>query len=239
MSAELRFDTIDEEVFDRACSEAVSALKDEGTPGRLVEYYDTATRYAGSTFAGLGVNSNNSIDATDLLAVTSLNVSIGNHAIRRFLEDDSLRAEIADALEGLPTCAVQDVRDEDFSAMAHFYELVKKTLAPADVKSSNRWVTASKIVARKRPDLFPVRDRVVCGRLGIIKLNNYSSDWRVFRTIMRTREVADLLAELPSRINQRRENRSVVLGDETPLRLLDAALWMWSPETSEPELEPE
>lgn len=37
-----------------------------------------------------------------------------------------------------------------------------RTLLPAQPGSSNRWVFAAKLCARKRPYLFPVRDRSVC-----------------------------------------------------------------------------
>lgn len=226
MAAKLKFAGIDDEVFDKAIAVAVSGLNDEGTPARLAEYYDRNTNYAGATFAGLQPASASEITATDLLAVTTLGVSIGDHAIRRFLEDDQTRHDVSAALAALPEKPLEEVTDDEFVPMAELYELVKSTLASPDAKTFNSWVTASKIVARKRPDLFPVRDSVVCTNLGIMKLNYYLSDWRVFRCLMRESEVTSLLSRLPERINTRRGERAVDFATETPLRLLDAALWM-------------
>lgn len=226
MVVELKFAGIDDGVYDKAIAVAVSALNDEGTPARLAEYYDRNTNYAGATFAGLQPASASEITATDLLAVTTLGVSIGDHAIRRFLEDDQTRHDVSAALAALPEKPLEEVTDAEFVPMAELYELVKNILASPDAKTFNSWVTASKIVARKRPDLFPVRDNVVCTSLGIMKLNYYLSDWRVFRCLMRDSEVTSLLLKLPGRINTQRGERAVDFAKETPLRLLDAALWM-------------
>ena len=63
-------------------------------------------------------------------------------------------------------------------AMADMYQALKSALSPPDVKNPNPWVTASKLCARKRPDLFPVRDNVVCTYLGLIDpKGNYQVDW--------------------------------------------------------------
>jgi hypothetical protein len=40
-----------------------------------------------------------------------------------------------------------------------------RTLLATDTTDSNRWVFAAKLCARKRPNLFPVRDSQVCGYL--------------------------------------------------------------------------
>ena len=40
-----------------------------------------------------------------------------------------------------------------------------KTVMSSEEKSSNWWVFGSKLSARKRPLLFPVRDSLVCGYL--------------------------------------------------------------------------
>ena len=45
-------------------------------------------------------------------------------------------------------------------------------------------MTASKLCARKRPDLFPVRDKEVCDYLGLTQLRNYQADWQVFRSLI-------------------------------------------------------
>lgn len=226
MSAKLEWDDIDDVVLSDAIDEATRVLADERTPVRLAMYYDRGTNYAGATFAGLTPNPAEEITASDLIAVTSLGVSIGDHAIRLFLEDDEIRQAIAEALRGLPAQSLKNASDEELQPMADLYELVKKTLATPGAQSSNRWVTASKVVARKRPDLFPVRDNVVCTGLGILGLKNYLSDWRVFRRLMQNDTIESLLAALPPRIAESSSSAATDCAGETPLRLLDASLWM-------------
>jgi hypothetical protein len=46
--------------------------------------------------------------------------------------------------------------------MEAVYSPVKQALGNPEVKRTNPWVTASKLCARKRPHLFPVREKVVC-----------------------------------------------------------------------------
>ena len=45
--------------------------------------------------------------------------------------------------------------------MEQLYEAIKQALSANTLKNPNAWVTASKLCARKRPDLFPVRDKEV------------------------------------------------------------------------------
>lgn len=108
--------------------------------------------------------------------------------------------------------------------MERFYDLVKSLLAKADTKSSNPWVTASKIVARKRPKLYPVRDRVVCDFLGISRLNDRAKDWVVFRELMRDEEIRAALSASMSKAEALKDER-VVRFDVEPLRQLDVVLW--------------
>jgi hypothetical protein len=59
--------------------------------------------------------------------------------------------------------------------MAELYESVARCLRRAGAQRSNAWVTASKICARKRPNLFPVRDNVVLDLLAY-RRHNPSTD---------------------------------------------------------------
>ena len=91
--------------------------------------------------------------------------------------------------------------------------------------SSNPWVTSSKVVARKRPDLFPVRDNVVCKYLGIDRLGDRAKDsGPSFAQLMRDEAVRSELDGVKAKVNELNvENRSVL--DKEPLRLLDVILW--------------
>jgi Family of unknown function (DUF6308) len=77
--------------------------------------------------------------------------------------------------------------------MERLYLQVKPALSRSEVHDKNAWVTASKLCARKRPDLFPVRDRIVCEYLGLLKNGNYQVDWQVFRYLISQRDVRDAI----------------------------------------------
>jgi hypothetical protein len=74
-------------------------------------------------------------------------------------------------------------------AMAAFYDQVKRALSADTVRNPDARVTASKLCARKRPNLLPVRDRLVCGHLGLAALQNYQVDWQIFRSLMRDHDI--------------------------------------------------
>lgn len=220
------FPLLDEPVRKQARDQALYALNDSETPSRLAAYYNPRSNFAGATFAQLEPNPAYKITAADLLAVTTLSVSIPVHGIRRILEDDEFRGPINAALRNLPTRPLESTNDDDLEPMAQFYDRVKAQLSRVGVENGNPWVTASKVVARKRPDLFPVRDNVVCRFLGIDRLRDRAKDWSVFRFLMNDEEISLQLQKLPAQALQaaRKAGTPIAL-DSEPLRLLDVALW--------------
>jgi hypothetical protein len=104
-----------------------------------------------------------------------------------------------------------------YAAMAQLYTVVKRTLG------KNPWVSASKLCARKRPRLFPVRDKRVRMLLGLYEHRDYTVDWQVFSHVMRQASVVDRLAELKEDAEAERDEVSL---DSYPLRNLDVVLWM-------------
>ena len=223
------FPDVDPAVVDGAVARAVEALDADLTPGLLAVFYDPSTGFAGHTFASLGPVTSESVTATDLLALTTLNIELSPYEIRRIVSHEESGRRLSELLAGLPEARLEDTTPGDFVQMEAFYDEVKRLLAPSKAKSSNRWVAASKLAARKRPGLFPVRDRVVCGYLGILGLRNRARDWFVFRELMRRDEISDRLRELPTRIEKAKGARSVNV-DAEPLRLLDATLWRYGKE---------
>lgn len=224
MSTTPAFPDVSDAVIDHARDQALKALQDPSAPRRVAQFYDPETNYAGATFAQLEPRDQKAVTAADLLATTTLSVRIPPRAVRRFLEDRETTSQLSEALAELPSCGLEEVTAEDFDAMCSFYDLVKASLAQAGVRSSNPWVTASKITARKRPDLFPVRDGVVCGFLGIERLQDRAKDWMVFRNLLRDDEVIANLNELPDLTQREHEGVPLPL-DSEQLRLLDAVLW--------------
>ena len=111
--------------------------------------------------------------------------------------------------------------DTTLLAMAELHEELKLYLAPSQSKAKNPWVTTSKLCARKRPNLFPVRDNVVCSMLGLG--NSYQLDWQVFRRLMQASDLRERLDEIVDRAAERGAETG---SPNNRLRHLDAILWM-------------
>jgi len=82
------------------------------------------------------------------------------------------------------------------------------------------------LTARKRPDLFPVRDSVVCGYLGLDKgrKQNYEVDWQVFRRLLQDDGVR---SQLDAVVDEAARRPGVDVGFVNGrLRHLDVVLWM-------------
>ncbi|MGO4956696.1 DUF6308 family protein [Luteococcus sp. Sow4_B9] len=204
--------TPNDAVNARAVVRARRAVSSPDAPEDLARYYAVDGNYAGATFTTLEGNDPHRITPADLLAITTLSVSVSPRGIRRFESNDG-----ADFLRNLDE--QWDLGDEDAEAhaesMGALYSFVKERL------EGNKWVTASKICARKRPKLFPVRDTVVSQYLGLTMQAN--EDWPAFAAIMRDKETLDALAQAVAGA----QRPGVDLGEETPmLRHLDVVLWM-------------
>lgn len=190
----------------------------------LVDYYSRSGNYAGSTFVDLEPVSPWDITAADLLALTLLSVEAPPYSVRRLLEPSPDRDRVLHLLseQALPRDAgLATASTEVLESMAALHETLRRCLSPAHVKTPNSWVKASKLCARKRPDLFPVRDNVVCAflRLG----HNYQVDWQVFRRVMQDRDIRDHIDDLASQAVA----RGAEIGDSSlRLRHLDVLLWM-------------
>ncbi|WP_130014793.1 DUF6308 family protein [Serinicoccus sediminis] len=164
--------------------EALDVVGEDPVGRRLASYYDRADNFAGATFADLPPLEPLDITATDLHAVSLLSVNVGPGATRRFLEPGPARSALLTKLRSVPDVELRAAGSDDFVAMAAFYDAVKMHLGEPTASSSDRWVTASKSCAPKRPYLFPVRDSVVRGFLGLTQYSNYQVDWQVFRAML-------------------------------------------------------
>lgn len=212
---------VDAALTSAALSTVERALELPESESHLASYYKSDSNYAGSTFLCLEPNDPMRVIAADLLAVTTLSVSIHPRAIRSFEENAGLLASQLADLD--PAWRIEEI-DPGRAAvpMSRLYETVKKCLTRAGAKRTNAWVTASKICARKRPDLFPVRDNIVLELLGLPK--NYPVDWPVFQAVMAS---SDLMAQLDARVLAASSVEGVVIGDPgNRLRHLDVVLWM-------------
>jgi hypothetical protein len=213
-----------EAVKSHALHKVQQSLEDPGAAKDLATYYDRKGNYAGATFIELDPVSPWDLTPADLLALTLLSVQAPPYSVRRLLEPSADRNYVLRLLaeNRLPLDADLGVADDGrLLAMAELHEALKSLLSPSYVTVKNPWVTASKLCARKRPDLFPVRDSVVCTMLGLGL--NYQVDWQVFRSIIQDQDVRSALDTVIDAATERGGN----LGHPNRrLRHLDALLWM-------------
>ena len=204
------------------------ALSDEAAVDRLASYYRRDGNYAGATFVDLHPIDPYSFTPADLLSLNLLSVAAQPVAVRRLLEPSRQRGLLLRLLseENLPLDADLAMADTgQLLAMAELHQELKRALSPANANGPNPWVTASKLCARKRPDLFPVRDNVVCKYLGLIDpKGNYEVDWQVFRHVIQDNDVRRRLDEIVDEASLR---PGVDVGHPNRrLRHLDVVLWM-------------
>ncbi|WNB86441.1 DUF6308 family protein [Cellulomonas sp. ATA003] len=214
-------------LLEHAHRRALTALALDGpAPAhhRLRAFYDVDGNYAGSTFAQLEPVHPDDITATDLHATSLLSVRIRPHATRRLLNDGLTRTEIVTNLRAIPDAQLQVADAHALVAMQHLYLSVKTAMSPATTRNPDAWVTTSKLCARKRPDLFPVRDTRIRDYLGIpISANGYGTTWLLFRALLQDSEIITAIDTAVDATGNGEHHR--VRLDTSRLRLLDAALW--------------
>lgn len=209
---------------------ALSGDSERPVVPRLAGYYDRSGDFAGASFVTLSPVDPWDVTAADLHAVSLLSVQVSPGATRRLLHPAEPRSAVLDALAAIPTDADLLTSGPDtLVAMEHLYLTVKGYLSGASVRSPNAWVTASKLCARKRPALFPVRDEWVCTFLGLLgdgRRGNYRRDWLTFRHLIGDKDVMVAVDAAFDEVTSS-AGRDVEL-DSIRLRLLDAALWTWA-----------
>jgi hypothetical protein len=193
-------------------------------PARLARFYDVGGNYTGASLAELRPIDPLNFTPSDLFATTLMSVRIGPGATRRILQDGTTRSILLRKLRKVPDVKLAFAGCSELLAMADLYEEVKRALSAATVKRPDAWVTASKLCARKRSELFPVRDRDVRDHLGLSGLRNYQVDWQIFRELLRDDEILMTIDEMVEATYATAVGRQLQL-DHSRLRLLDAAIW--------------
>ncbi len=207
--------------------EALRTDRPHAAQDRLARFYDTDGDYAGASFAQLGPIDPMDITPIDLLATTLLSVRIRPGATRRMLDGGNTRGTLLRKLGDLPNCDLANAGRPALTAMAELYEVVKQALSADTVRNPNARVTASKLCARKRPDLFPVRDKEVCDYLGLTQLRNYQVDWQVFRSLIGDPDIIAAI-DVMSKATAAAAAGRRLQADQSRLRLLDAAIWTYA-----------
>lgn len=217
---------LDATLLEHARDRALQALSLDGprpAHHRLRTFYDTDSDYAGATFAQLQPLEPADLTATDLHATTLLSVRIGPGATRRLLHDGPTRTEILGHLRALPDTQLHVADTHALLAMQDLYRAIKTALSAATTRTPDAWVTASKLCARKRPDLYPVRDTRIRDHLGIPANNNgYATPWLLFRTLIQDHNI---ITATDTAADAATDGHPRVHLDTSRLRLLDAALW--------------
>jgi hypothetical protein len=170
----------------------------------VAEYYNDEGEFAGVTFEVLGANDPERVDLDDLLALTFLDVAVSPLGVRTLLGAES--AAVSHLLSAIPADVALWNADD---ATLDRAELLWNRLQTIP---SVGFVTAGKLLARKRPQLFPVIDKWVIAALGA-PTGTY---WRAIREALS---------------DEQRRARIELCRGETPssvstLRLLDVIIWM-------------
>src|SRR5437660_693869 len=184
-------------------------------PNVLNEYFNSG-RYTGGRFerfagGGDGPHVADRITSDDIVAVSLLGVRIPGQPALAILEErptplSALLADIPVAVD------LWDAPEQTVSPDSPADQLWRNLNGLPGVG----WVTAGKLLARKRPRLIPVYDRVVKAALGRPDGDEW---WRPLRvTLVENPEIITRLEEL--------RTGAGVGQDVTLLRILDVCIWM-------------
>ena len=184
---------------------------------RVRGYFDPKGAFTGRWFEFLGDGGDRPevagrFTAEDIVAVSMLSVSIPPRASIEIL--DARAGTLNGLLEGVPVDvelseASDEVIDAERSAAAKLWTELERIPGVG-------WVTAHKLLARKRPDLLPVYDRVVKAALQPTS----REFWGPLRNTLRADDRA-----IVRRLQEIRKEANL---DVQPslLRILDVAVWM-------------
>ncbi|WP_100422553.1 DUF6308 family protein [Sediminihabitans luteus] len=195
----------------------------------LERYYDVRGGYAGATFASIAPNDPYDVTGADLHALSMLSVTVGPAATRRVLDHGEHRLRLLDALAAVdPGARLEDASAAVLESAWRLHEVAKEALADPTTKGqSDPWVTAAKLVARKRPRLLPVRDTKVRALLGLGLARDGRLELQALRYLVTDPDVTAAMTQAVQRARGQAasEERECVF-DVEPLRVLDAALWL-------------
>lgn len=168
----------------------------------VAAYFDPAAGFAGGLFDTLGEPDPFRVTVADLLATSLLDVRFRPAAVRAILgpEADAISARLREVDPAVPIWAGGELLD---GPLTELWVLLRRLRGVGPV-------TTSKLLARKRPHLVPIVDRVVLRTLGLSPLGS----WQAIRGVLMDEERRARLAALAPA-----DGVSV-------LRLLDVLLWM-------------
>ena len=187
----------------RAAGRLRETLARPGVRPAVAAYFDPAEGFAGMTFGTLGDNPPDQLTAADLLAVSLLDIAWRPDVVRRLLGTD--RDRFSGLLAGISTGAdLWQATDADLGAVDLAWD------ALLDIPGVGT-ASAAKLLARKRPRLCPITDKVVIRAAGLPGLT-----WEVLRCLLQD---AGARAEVEAL-------RPPEAAGASLLRILDVAIWV-------------
>lgn len=174
-----------------------------------------------------GTSDPNVISGSDLIAVALLSIEIRaksksgiTPAAALLLEERS--GEVTALLERLdPSLALHELDEKQFMLTLGGEDSPGQLLhgLMLDIlrdKRGNKWVAAHKLLARKRPGLFPIRDKVVSDAVG---LGSRSAWWRPWWSALTGESGSDIVRGVEE------IRRAADAEHLTVLRVLDILIW--------------
>lgn len=168
-------------------------------------YFAPGTKFAGETYDSLGYNDPSKITTEDLLAVTLLDVSWRPSAVRSILVDQADKiSELLCEIDNNTTLWDLDHGCNNLLKAECLWNLIDDLDGVGPTKTS-------KLLARKRPLLVPITDRIIVSAIGDGK--NW---WRTLRYCFTQETFRQIIDQLRP---QEAENASL-------LRIFDVSIWI-------------
>ncbi|MDE0573474.1 DUF6308 family protein [Demequina sp. B12] len=215
------------ETVHKVLAEAEAMERDPSAVGPLTTYY-TLDAYTGSEFETIGGRWDapehlNVITPSDLVALATLSVSVTGRAATEILSEpfQEQAVRLLSQIDGdvcIVDASARELLLEDKSVGGELWRLFRPGAASGRKNVDNFGpVRTSKLLARKRPGLFPIYDSVVAKVLGLQGSLNH---WTLMHEVMTANG-----CELWNRAE--RLGADAGLGAHvTPLRVVDIVLWM-------------
>jgi Family of unknown function (DUF6308) len=187
----------------RAAGRLRETLTRPGVAPAVAAYFDPAEGFAGMTFSTLGDNPPDRLTTADLLAVSLVDITWRPDVVRRLLVRD--QQQLAGLLAGISTDVdLWQASDADLAAVDAAWD------ALLDISGVGT-ASAAKLLARKRPRLCPITDKVVIRAAGLPGLT-----WEVLRCLLQD----------PGARAEVEALRPPEAAGATLLRILDVAIWV-------------
>lgn len=178
---------------------------------------ETRAERAGLTYSQLEPVTENTLELSDWLAVTLLDVDTPARAFRGIQHDEERRREIEGGLTYLEDVPLVDAADETLDRADEIYRLIRYDDPAAKTTWGMGPARTSKLLARKRPELVPIVDRRIKRWFGRPRYV-----WAPMRAALRSRTET---GERYFDALDRHLRRDPLTRSLTVLRAMDVAAW--------------